>query len=68
MKKFSLDNIEDILLMVNTDCPQDIYEELSEFQCDCEKFDYCFDCWYYKISAYQNEQFLKSPNDESEDN
>lgn len=67
MSKFSLDNIEDILLMVGTKCPEDMYEELTDFQCDCEKFDNCFDCWYHTVNTYQSEQFLKSANDESEE-
>lgn len=66
MKKLSLDNVDDILLMVDAKCPEDIYEELSEFQCDCEKFDNCFECWYRTVSDYKYEQFLKSMNDESE--
>lgn len=68
MKKLSLDNVDDILLMVVNKCPEDMYEELSEFRCDCEKFDNCFECWYRTVSIYQSEQFLKSMNDkESED-
>lgn len=67
MKKFSVDDIEDILLLVETKCPEDIIEELSEFQCDCETFDNCLDCWRRTVSGYQYEQSLKSMNDESED-
>ena len=68
MKKLSLDQLEIVLDMVDFKCPEDIYEELSEFQCDCEKMDNCFECWYRTIAAYQSEQFLKSMNDvESED-
>lgn len=67
MKKLSLDNVDDILLMVDAKCPEEIFDELSEFQCDCELFDNCFDCWYRTVSAYKYEQFLKSANDESED-
>ena len=66
MKKFSLDKIEDMLLMVDIKCPNDMYEELTEFQCDCEIMDNCFECWYRTVSTYQSEQFLKSMNDESE--
>lgn len=67
MKKFSLDKIEDMLLMVDIKCPNDMYEELTEFQCDCEIMDNCFECWYRTVSSYQSEQFLKTMNDESED-
>lgn len=67
MNKFSLDNIEDFLFMVDTKCPNDMYEELNEFQCDCEIMDNCFECWYRTVTSYQSEQFLKSMNDESED-
>ena len=67
MKKFSLDNIEDILVMVANRCPEEVIEELSKFQSDCEIFDNCFDCWYRTVSAYQYEQSLKSMYDESED-
>lgn len=63
MYKYSLDNIEDILLKVDTECPEDIFEELAEFQCDCEKVDNCFECWYRTVTTYQSEQFLKSEND-----
>lgn len=68
MKKFSLDNIEDILSMLETNCPDVVYEELSEFQCDCEKMENCLDCWSRTVSTYQSEHFLKIMNDnESED-
>lgn len=67
MKKFSLDNIEDILLMVDTRCPESVFEELVDFQCDCEIMDNCFECWYRAVTTYQREQFFKSTNDESED-
>ena len=67
MKKLSIDQIEDFLFMVDLKCPKDMYEELSEFQCGCEKMDNCFDCWYRTVTTYQNEQFLKSMNDEIED-
>ena len=67
MYKFSLDNIEDMLTMVDLKCPEDIFDELVDFQCDCEKMDNCFECWYRTVTTYQSEQFLKSMNDESED-
>lgn len=68
MKKFSLGNIVDMLFMMDIYCPDVMYEELIEFQCDCEKMDNCFECWYRTIATYQSEQSLKSMNDsESED-
>ena len=67
MRKFSLDNIDDVLTLVDYECPERVFEELTDFQCECEKFDNCFDCWYRTVSAYQYEQSLKSMNDESED-
>ena len=67
MNKLNLDQLELVLDMIDFKCPGDIYEELSEFQCDCENFDNCFECWYRTVSIYQSEQFLKSMNDESED-
>lgn len=67
MKIFSLDNIEDMLTIIETSCPDEVFEELSEFRCDCEIFDNCFDCWCRTVRAYQYEQSLKSMNDESED-
>ena len=67
MYKFSLDNIDGMLTMVDLKCPEDIFEELTEFQPDCQKMDNCFDCWYRTVSAYQYEQSLKSMNDESEE-
>ena len=63
MYQFSLDNIEDMLLIVDTKCPEDIFGELTDFQCDCEKMDNCFECWYRTVTTYQSEQFLKSPYD-----
>lgn len=66
MKRFNLDIVNDILFMVDYECPKDMFGELFEFQCDCEKMDNCFDCWYRTVSAYQYEQSLKSANDESE--
>lgn len=67
MKKFSLDTIDDVLYMIDVECPNGMYEELNAFQSDCEIFENCFDCWYRTVSAYKYEQFLKSENDESED-
>lgn len=67
MKNLSLDNIEDILLMVDTECPENIFEELVMHQPNCQKMDSCFECWYRTVRAYQSEQSLKSMNDESED-
>lgn len=49
MKNLSLDNIEDILIMIDTRCPEDVFEELSDFQCDCQKMHNCFECWYHTI-------------------
>lgn len=63
MNKFNIDEIEDFLIMVGLKCPKEMFEELSDFQCDCEKFDNCFDCWYRTVTAYQYEQSLKSMND-----
>lgn len=68
MKNLSLDNIDDILIMIDTRCPEDVFEELSDFQCDCQKMHNCFECWYRTVAAYQYEQSLKSMDDnESED-
>lgn len=67
MKIFSLDNIDDMLTIIESRCPEEVFEELTDFQSDCELFDNCFDCWYRTVSAYKYEQFLKSENDESED-
>ena len=67
MSEFSLDNIEDILFMVDIKCPMDIFEELTDFQCDCQKMDNCYDCWYRTVTTYQSEQSLKSMNYEKED-
>ena len=68
MKKLSIDEIEDFLCMIDLKCPEDMYEELSEFQGDCEKFDNCFECWYHTVCSFLNEYLLKSMNDiESED-
>ena len=67
MKKLSIGEIDDILCMVDSKCPEDMYEELSEFQCDCEMMDNCYECWYRTVAIYQSEQFLKTMNDESED-
>lgn len=67
MNKLSIDEIEDFLCMVEFKCPEDMFEELSEFQCDCEIMDNCFDCWYRTVCRFLNDQSLKSMNDESED-
>lgn len=58
-KKFSIDNIEDMLSIIETSCPDDAFGELTDFQCDCELFDNCFDCWNRTVNAYQSEQFFK---------
>lgn len=67
MKKLTIDELEYLLCKINLNCPKDMFEELSEFQCDCEEVNNCFNCWYRTVITYQNEQFLKSLNDESED-
>ena len=68
MKKLSIDEIEDFLCMVDLECPEDMFGELSEFQCECDKFNNCFECWYHTVISFLNEQSLKSMNDyESED-
>ena len=67
MKKFTLDNIEDVLLTIITECPDDVFEELADFQCECEEMGNCYECWYRTITTYQTEQSLKSMNDESEE-
>lgn len=67
MKKLSLDNVDNILLMVDIKCPEEMFEELTDLRSDCEIFDNCFDCWYRTVSAYQYEQSLKSMYDESEE-
>lgn len=67
MNKMNLNDVDDILNMVLYECPYEMFGELSSFQCDCEKFDSCFECWHYIVTTYQNEQLLKSANDESED-
>ena len=53
--------------MVAYECPDEIYGELAEFQCDCHDVNTCYDCWYNTVYRYQVEQSLKSMNDE-EDN
>lgn len=68
MNKFSLDNIDDVLTLVDLKCPEDVFDELTEFQYECEKMDNCYECWYRTVATYQYEQSLKSKNDnESED-
>lgn len=66
MFKPSIDQIEDVLNMVAHECPKKMYGELSEFQCDCQDVDRCYDCWYNAVSKYQIEESLKSMNDEEE--
>lgn len=67
MFKPDLDQLEDVLNMVAYECPEEMYGELSEFQCDCHDVSNCYNCWYNTIYRYQVEQSLKSMNDE-EDN
>ena len=67
MKKFSLDTIDDVLFMIDVECPNLMYEELNGFQSDCEIFENCFDCWYRTVTKYKYEESLKCGNDESED-
>lgn len=67
MKKFSLDIIDDVLYMIENKCPNHMYDEFTEFQCDCEIINNCFDCWCRTVRLYQFEQSLKSGNNESED-
>ena len=67
MKKFSLDTIDDVLYMIDVECPNRMYEELNAFQSDCEIFENCFACWYRTVTAYKYEESLKCGNDESED-
>jgi hypothetical protein len=63
MKKISLDIIDDILTMVDDKCPKYVFEELTDFQCECQKMDSCFECWHRTVAIYQNEHFLKSMNE-----
>lgn len=67
MKKLSLGQLELVLDMIDFECPGIMYEELTEFQCECERFDNCLECWLHVVATYQNEHFLKSANDVSED-
>lgn len=68
MNNFSLDQVEDALFMIDLECPSESFPELYEFQCECDKFNNCFECWYRTVTTYQSEQFLKTMNDnESED-
>lgn len=67
MCKFSIDQIENVLDMIDLECPSESFPELYEFQSVCENFENCFDCWLRTVRLYVNEQFLESPYDESED-
>lgn len=57
MCKFTIDQIENVLDMIELECPSESFPELYEFQCDCEITDNCFDCWCRTVRLYQNEHF-----------
>lgn len=67
MFKPNLDQLEDFLELIAYECPADIYEELANFQLDCDRCTSCYECWFAAVSKYQIEESLKSMNDE-EDN
>lgn len=68
MNNFSIDQIENVLDMIEYECPSETFSELYEFEYECKKFANCFECWLHVVRCYQNEQMLKSMNDsESED-
>lgn len=54
----NLDQLEDVLTIIQNECPSTRYSELIRYECDCNKVQNCFECWYEAVIDYSVDKYL----------
>lgn len=62
----NLDQLEDVLTIIQNECPSTRYSELIGHECNCDKVQNCFECWYESVIDYSFDKCLGSMDDGEE--